>query len=76
MAYRFMQEHRDQYAITEMIGLFGVSRSAYYKWAKYGTSDRRSNADAELIRVIREIQSEHHYRYGSPPGAAGAAQRA
>ena len=65
-AYRFMQENRNQYAVTEMIELFGVSRSAYYKWTKQGTSDRRSNADAELIRLIREIVSEHRYRYGSP----------
>ena len=65
-AYRFIQENRRQYAITEMIALFGVSRSAYYKWAKYGTSDRRSKADAELIRLMRDIVSEHQRRYGSP----------
>jgi transposase InsO family protein len=61
-----MQEHRKQYAVTEMIGLFGVSRSAYYQWAKRGACDRRSNADAELIRLIQGIVSEHKHRYGSP----------
>jgi transposase InsO family protein len=49
-----------------MIALFGVSRSAYYKWAKYGTSDRRSKADAELIPLIRDIVITHGYRYGIP----------
>jgi transposase len=36
MAYRFMREHKNQYGIREMAAIFGVSRSAYYKWAKQG----------------------------------------
>jgi hypothetical protein len=39
MAYRFMRENQGQYAIREMAGLFGVSSSAYYRWAKYGVAD-------------------------------------
>ena len=66
MAYQFMKAHQNQYAITEMAGLFGVSRSAYYRWAKTGVSKRREEADAELIRLIREIVLRHHRRYGSP----------
>jgi transposase InsO family protein len=49
-----------------MAGLFGVSRSAYYKWLRNGVSQRRSVTDAELVRLIREIVLKHHRRYGSP----------
>jgi transposase InsO family protein len=31
-----------------------------------GLSQRRAKVDAELIRLIKEIVEEHHYRYGSP----------
>jgi transposase InsO family protein len=66
MAYEFMKENQGQYTIKEMAGLFGISRGAYYQWAARGISDRRSIADAELIRLIREIVNNHHRRYGSP----------
>jgi transposase InsO family protein len=66
MAYRFMSENRGRYAIREMAGLFGVSSGAYYKWAKHGVSQRRSQEDAELLCLIRAIVVEHHRRYGSP----------
>jgi transposase InsO family protein len=49
-----------------MAALFGVSCGAYYRWAKYGVSERRKEADAELADLIRRIQEKHHYRYGSP----------
>jgi transposase InsO family protein len=49
-----------------MAGLFGVSSGAYYKWAKHGVSQRRSQEDAELLSFIRDIVIKHHRRYGSP----------
>jgi transposase InsO family protein len=49
-----------------MAGLLGVSRSAYYRWARNGVSQRRKTADAELILLIRKIQEKHCRRYGSP----------
>jgi len=49
-----------------MAELFGVSRSAYYKWVKNGVSTRRQEADAELLNIIRAIVKEHEKRYGSP----------
>jgi transposase InsO family protein len=61
-----MQAHKDRYPITEMAGVFGVSRSAYYRWARNGVSNRRKEADAALIELIREIVVRHHFRYGSP----------
>ena len=66
MAYRFMQANQGRYTIREMAGLFGVTSGAYYQWAKHGVSERRSLRDAEVLRLIREIQRTHHKRYGSP----------
>jgi transposase InsO family protein len=66
MVYRFMREHQNQYTVREMAALFGVSCGAYYQWAKYGVSQRRKEADAELVDLIRQIQKKHHSRYGSP----------
>jgi len=66
MAYRFMQANRGRHTITEMAGLLGISRSAYYQWTRGGASSRRKAADIELIRLIREIVAKHHRRYGSP----------
>ena len=66
MAYQFMQVNQNRYTIKEMAGLLGVSRSAYYQWVRNGVSQRRNIADAELIRLIREIVTRHHRRYGSP----------
>ncbi|MDR2796499.1 MAG: IS3 family transposase, partial [Spirochaetaceae bacterium] len=66
MVSRFMSEHRDDYTIREMAGNFGVSCGAYYKWARKEESGGKKEADRELIDLIRRIQEQHHYRYGSP----------
>jgi transposase InsO family protein len=66
MAYAFMKTNQNRYAVKEMAGLLGVSRSAYYQWARNGMSVRNKTADVELIRLIREIQGTHRHRYGSP----------
>jgi transposase InsO family protein len=49
-----------------MSELFGISRSAYYKWLKSGFSKTQDDPDADLIRLIKEIVLNHNYRYGSP----------
>ena len=47
-----------------MAGFFGVSRSAYYLWARNVVSQRRKAGDTELIRLIREIVTRDCLRYG------------
>jgi hypothetical protein len=59
MVYKFMQKNLGKYSIKEMAGLFGVTRGAYYQWAKKGVSERRRKYDEELIRLIRDIQKKH-----------------
>jgi putative transposase len=66
MAYQFIQANKDWYTVKKMAGLLGVSRSAYYRWARNGVSRQRETADDELLRLIREIAAKHHRRYGSP----------
>ena len=61
-----MQANKKRYAIKKTAELLGVSRSAYYKRAKEGVSSRRQQADARLVRLIRQIVTKHHRRYGSP----------
>ena len=66
MAYQFIQENKKNIAVKEMTGLLGISRTSYYQWLRRGVSKRRSKADAELLRLIREIVERHRRRYGSP----------
>jgi len=66
MAYQFMQANCNRYTIKKMAGVFGVSRGAYYQWAKNGVSERRQRIDDDLVDLIREIVVRHHRRYGSP----------
>ena len=66
MAYQFIQANKDRYTVKEMAGLLGVSCNAYYQWARNGLSQRREAADAELLRLIREIAAKRQRRYGSP----------
>jgi transposase InsO family protein len=66
MAYEFIKSNKSLCSITQMTDLFGVSRSAYYKWLKEGVSSRRKEADEQLLILIREIILKHHWRYGSP----------
>ena len=66
MAYQFIQANKGRYTVKEMAGLLGVSRTAYYQWARNGVSQQHETADDELLRLIREIVAKHHRRYGSP----------
>jgi transposase-like protein len=68
-AYRFIQANRGAYTVREMAGLLGLS-GAFYRWAQYGRSMRRREADAALLCLIREIVARQHRRYGSPRGRA------
>jgi transposase InsO family protein len=46
--------------------VFGVSRSAYYKWTRGGVLQRREKTDTEVVSHMREIVLKHQRRYGSP----------
>ena len=70
MIYQFMQANKNRYSIKEMAGVFGVSRSAYYKWEQKQKAvieqPQQKTADEELLDLIKEIIARHLRRYGSP----------
>jgi len=65
MVYQYMKGNKDRYSVTRMARLFGVSRSAYYRWDRYGRSEKRQKAERELVEHIRSIRRDHK-SYGTP----------
>ena len=65
MKYRFMAEHREEHRVERMAEVLGVTRSGFYAWMRRGRRPR-GEQDQELEELIRRIQQEVHYRYGSP----------
>ena len=64
MVYRFIQENKGEFTVKKMTEHLGVSREAYYQWTRRGFSNRKSEGDAELLGLIREIVTKHFRRYG------------
>jgi transposase InsO family protein len=65
MTFRFMDAHRERWAIGRMARVLEVSASGYYAWKRRKPSTR-SESDRTLVENIREIQKRHRRRYGSP----------
>jgi putative transposase len=65
MTFRFMDAHREQWAIGKMARALEVSASGYYAWKQRKTS-KRDLSDWALVARIRNIQKRHRRRYGSP----------
>jgi putative transposase len=65
MKYRFMAEHRGEHRVEKMATNLGVTRSGYYAWLGRGKAARRVE-DEQLGDLIKGIQQEMKYRYGSP----------
>jgi transposase InsO family protein len=65
MTYRFMDAHRGRWAVGKMAKVLEVSPSGYYAWKARRTSFK-AEADAVLVGLIKEIQTQHKGRYGSP----------
>ena len=59
--YKVVYHHREQYSISEMCRIFGVSRSGYYCYTKRMDTPAR---DLPLAERIRECQEECHSTYG------------
>ena len=63
--FRFVDEHKADYCVTDLCRVAGVSRSGYYAWRSRPLS-ARAVADAELVEVIREIHHNSRGTYGAP----------
>jgi len=65
MKYRFMADHRREHRVGKMAVNLGVTRSGFYAWKHRGDRPRRQE-DERLGELIKGIQQEMKYRYGSP----------
>jgi hypothetical protein len=65
LSYPFIAEHCQQYAVTTMCRVLGVSVSGYYDWHKREPS-AHEREDGELAKHIHRIFYTHRQVYGSP----------
>jgi transposase len=62
--YQFITAHQQEFKITVMCRVLGVSRSSYYAWGKRPTSPRKM-ADQSLTEQIESIHQKSRRTYGS-----------
>ncbi len=65
LSYPFIAEHCQQYPVTTMCRVLGVSVSGYYDWHKREPS-AHEREDGELAKHIHRIFYTHRQVYGSP----------
>jgi transposase InsO family protein len=65
MKYKFIEAHREEFAVKLMCRVLKVSRSGYYDWRKRKPS-ARDRANAKLLEAIRRIFKRSRKTYGSP----------
>ncbi len=64
MKYRFMIEHRAEYAVTLMCRVLRVARAGFYQWLRESVSNR-ARKDARLLTLIRHSHAASHGVYGA-----------
>lgn len=64
MKYRFMNEHRQEFAITLMCRVLKVNRAGFYAWLHQPESERHKE-DQRLLELIRNSYAGSHGVYGS-----------
>jgi putative transposase len=65
MSFRFIEDHRDIYAVRVLCDVLEVSPAGYYAWRSRPCS-ARSAANGELVAEIRQVHRDSGGRYGSP----------
>lgn len=63
--YELVESEKVEFPVALLCSVLGVSRSAFYAWAK-GSPSQRKVANERLLAEIRAIHVEHQERYGSP----------
>ena len=63
MKYAWIDDHRDQYSITRLCQILGVSRSGYCQWRVRAPS-ARAQANAVLDVEVAAIHRKHRGTYG------------
>lgn len=64
MKYRFMNEHRHEFAITLMCRVLKVARAGFYAWLHQPDSERHRE-DQRLLALIRNSYAGSHGVYGA-----------
>lgn len=64
MKYRFMNEHRHEFAITLMCRVLQVARAGFYQWLHQPVS-RREQDEQRLLELIRHSYAASHRVYGA-----------
>lgn len=65
MKCAFLQAHRDEWRVTTLCRVLGVSRARYYQWVQRPVN-RYAAADAQLAPQVRATFLALHRRCGSP----------
>jgi putative transposase len=65
MRFEFIDNQRENYAVTLMCQVLAVSPSGYYAWRKRPASQRKM-ADTQLLTKIEELFVQSRGTYGSP----------
>jgi putative transposase len=65
MKYAFIAQHSQEFAITMLCQVLGVSTSGYYAWKERPVSQRQQ-ANAQLSAQIRCLHERSRGTYGSP----------
>ena len=60
-----MKQYHEQYSVSKMAKLLGVSRSGFYAW-KERKPCKRDKEEHELTEIIKKIFEDNKKRYGSP----------
>ena len=74
MKFRFVMEHKHQYAVRTMCRVLDLSTSGYYAWAQHPQS-RREQENLKLMDEIKEIHQSSYQTYGSPRIAKALQQK-
>jgi putative transposase len=62
--YAFIRRHGEQFTVTRMCAVLGVSRSGYYEWRDRPESARAVD-DRRLLRSIRALHVQSREAYGA-----------
>ena len=67
MKYAFMQKHSEEFKITSMVRVLGVSRSGFYRWRQRGGQPtRRQQQRLALDKLVADAFFARKMRSGSP----------
>jgi transposase InsO family protein len=63
--FQFIEDHREECAVTRMCKVLNVSPSGFYAWCSRPVSAREM-ANRELVKKIEDVYYDSYETYGSP----------